>query len=57
MELFAVWVWFAVVFGVLALGVLLSRLMSGESPWRAFRRWLNHMLDIISFGIVVSFIA
>lgn len=57
MELFAVWLWFAVVLSVLALGLLLSALMSGESPWRAFRRWLNHMLDIISFGLVFSLIA
>ena len=46
MALFAVYLWFAAVCSVAALGILLAAVVSGESPGRAFRRWLNHMLDI-----------
>jgi hypothetical protein len=55
--LFAVWLWFAIVFSVLVLGLLLSALMSGEPPRQAFRRWLDRMLDILSFGVAISIIA
>jgi heme exporter protein D len=56
MGLFAVWLWFAAVFSVLALGLLLSALTSGEPPRRAFRRRLDRMLDIMSFGVAISII-
>jgi hypothetical protein len=54
---FALWLWFAAVFFVLALGTLLSSLMSGGSPRRALRRWFEQVLDIISFGVVFSLVA
>jgi hypothetical protein len=54
MELFVVWLWLAPAVAVTVLGLLLSALMSGDPPRQAFRRWLERMLDIVSFGIVMS---
>jgi hypothetical protein len=52
----ALLLWLGAILAATALAFLLSELMSGDPPRRAFRRWLERMLDIASFGVAAAIV-